>query len=274
MPLVLVTGASSGIGEATVELFARDGWTVVGTARDPMRTEGRFAHGDVRIEQADFAEKGSGAALAATVIERHGVPDVLINNAATLLFGPIEDAAPEEIEEVFRVNVFEPVALAVGFVPGWREAGGGLVVNVTSLGGRMVFPFFGVYNASKHALEGFSEGMWHELKQFGIRVKAVEPGFVETPIYDKAMRENGDAKQGSAPYRTQMESMAAFERSIGNRTSPQAAAEQVKATVLDESDRLRYPIAAYAKPILLARRMLGEMTVMRFFNRRWLDGDR
>ncbi len=246
----------------------------MGTARDPSRLEGRFPQGDVRIERADFAEKGSGAALAARVIELYGVPDVLVNNAGTLLFGSIEDATPGEIEEIFRVNVFEPVELAMGLVPGWRDAGGGLIVNVTSLGGRMVFPFFAVYNASKHALEGFSEGMWHELKAAGIRVKAVEPGFVETPIYDKAMRGDGALKQGSEPYREQMASMVEFEKSIGDRTTPEQAAEQVKAVILDTSDRLRYPVAAYARPILLARRLLGEMTVMRFFNRRWLGGGR
>ncbi len=270
MPLIIVTGVSSGIGQATAELFAREGWTVVGTVRDVERMEGHRWGGDVRLEEADFAETGSGARLASRVLEHHGVPDVLVNNAAALLFGPVEDATPAEIEQIFRVNVYEPVALAMGLVPAWRERGSGLVVNVTSLGGRMVFPFFAVYNATKHALEGFSEGMWHELKAFGIRVKAVEPGFVETPIYDKAMRGEGDLKQGSAPYRERMEAMVAFEASIGNRTSPEEAAREIRDAVFDESDRLRYPIAAYARPLIAARRWLGEMTVMRFFHKRWM----
>ena len=270
MPFIVVTGVSSGIGQATAELFAREGWTVVGTVRGVERMEGHRWGGDVRLEEADFAEPGAGEGLAARVLERHGVPDVLVNNAAALLFGPVEDATPAEIAEIFRVNVFEPVALAKGFVPAWREQGSGLIVNVTSLGGRMVFPFFAVYNASKHALEGFSEGMWHELKEFGIRVKAVEPGFVETPIYDKAMRGEGELKHVSTPYREQVEAMVAFEADIGNRTSPEGAAREVRDVVLDESDRLRYPIAAYARPLIAARRWLGEMTVMRFYHKKWL----
>ncbi len=270
MSLIVVTGVSSGIGRATAELFAREGWTVVGTVRDPQRIEGHQWGGDVRIEQADFAEPGSGERLAVRVLERHGVPDVLVNNAATLLFGPIEDATQAEVEEVFRVNVFEPVALAMGLVPAWRERSSGLIVNVTSLGGRMAFPFFAAYNASKHALEGFSEGMWHELKAFGIRVKAVEPGFVETPIYDKAMRGESVLEQVSASYRKPVEAMIAFEANIGKRTSPGDAAREIRDAVLDESDRLRYPISAYARPLIAARRWFGEMRVMRFFHDRWM----
>jgi len=271
MPLILVTGVSTGIGRAVAERFARDGWTVVGTARDVARIADVRWPGEVHLEPADLAERGSGHRLGQRVLADHGTPDVIVNNAGTLSFGPVEDESPESAEGVFRVNVFEPVGLIRALAPAMREAGGGTVVNVTSLGGRMTFPFFTTYNASKHALEGYSEGLWHELRLSNIRVKAVEPGFVETAIWGKAVRGQGDPPYtGTGPYGPAMAAMARFEASISNRTTPERAAEEVQAAIVDPSDRLRYPIAAYARPMIRARRWLGEQRVMRFFHKRWM----
>lgn len=271
MPTAIVTGASSGIGEAVAARLAAEGWQVVATVRDPQRLARKEWPGDVHIECLDLAGPDEPAAFAARALERYGVPDVVVNNAGTLLFSAVEDTDPVELAELFRVNVFSQVELAMAFVPGMRERGSGTIVNVTSLGGRMVFPFFTAYNASKHAMEGFSEGMWHELKPFGIRVKAVEPGFVQTAIWDKALKDDtGAARLGSDHYRRFEEAMLRFEASIGNRTPPEAAAEEVWRALNDDSDRLRYPIAAYARTIVRARRWLGEQTVMRFFHRRWM----
>jgi len=271
MPSILVTGVSSGIGEAVARRFAREGWSVIGTVRDTTQFDASRWEGDVRVESLDLSVPGSASELARRVLVAYGCPDVIVNNAGTLQWGPVELSPAGEIETVFQVNVFSQLELIRGFLPAMRERGSGVVCNVTSLGGRMVFPFFSVYNASKHALEGFSEGLWHELKPFGIRVKAVEPGFVETAIWGKTMRDaNGKVIEGPAPYTEYMESMAGFERSISKRTSASDAAGEVYAAVVDESDRLRYPIAAYAKPILRARRLLGDQFMMRFFHKRWM----
>jgi NAD(P)-dependent dehydrogenase (short-subunit alcohol dehydrogenase family) len=269
--LILITGVSTGIGRALAERFARDGWTVIGTVRDVAKMAEVQWPGDVRLEAIDLAERGSGRVLAGRVLAAHGTPDVLVNNAGSLQFTPVEDESPESVEQLYRVNVFEPVDLIRAFVPAMREAGGGTVVNVTSLGGRMVFPFFTTYNSSKHALEGYSEGLWHELKLSNIRVKVVEPGFVETAIWDKSVRSRGESPyQGTGPYGETMASMAAFEGAISNRSTPEQAAGEIRDAILDPSDRLRYPVAAYARPMLRARRWLGELRVMRFFHKRWM----
>ena len=271
MPLILITGVSTGIGRALAERFARDGWTVVGTVRDASKMADVEWPGEVRLETADLAQRGSGRALAERVLSAHGTPDVLVNNAGTLEFGPVEDESSDSAEEVFRVNVFEPVEIIRALAPAMRSAGGGTVVNVTSLGGRMVFPFFGTYNASKHALEGYSEGLWHELQLSNIRVKAVEPGFVETAVWGKSVRNRGESPyEGTGPYGPAMETMVRFEGSISNRSTPEQAAEEIRTAILDPSDRLRYPVAAYARPILRVRRWLGDMRVMRFFHSRWM----
>jgi NAD(P)-dependent dehydrogenase (short-subunit alcohol dehydrogenase family) len=273
VPLILITGVSTGIGKALAERFARDGWAVVGTVREVSRMADAQWPGDVRLEEIDFAERGSGRALGDRVVAAHGTPDVLVNNAGTLQFIPVEDESPESVEELYRVNVFEPVDLIRALAPAMREAGGGTVVNVTSLGGRMTFPFFTTYNSSKHALEGYSEGLWHELQLSKIRVKVVEPGFVETAIWGKSVRSRGESPyQGSGPYGEAMASMARFEGSITNRSTPEQAAEEIRAAILDPSDRLRYPVAAYARPMLRARRWFGELRVMRFFHKRWMGG--
>ncbi len=271
MPSILITGVSTGIGRACAERFARDGWTVIGTVRDAAPFAATTWPGEVRLEEADLSIPGSGRALAARVLAAHGTPDVLLNNAGTLDFGPVEDEDPARAEEVFRVNVFEPIELVRALVPAMREAGGGTVANVTSVGGRLTFPFFTTYNATKHALEGYSEGLWHELALSGIRVKAIEPGFVETAIWGRSVRDRGpEPYRGSGPYGPAMASMARFEGSIANRTSAERAAEEIRAAILDPSDRLRYPVAAYAAALIRARRWLGELRVMRFFHRRWM----
>ncbi len=273
MRSILITGVSSGIGHACAELFAREGWRVIGTARTPGELADRVWPGDVALEALDLAVQGSGAELGARVIERYGVPDVLLNNAGMLQFGAVEDTSAEEIEHLFRVNVFEQIGLAMSLVPAMRQRGSGTIANVTSLGGRITFPFFGTYNASKHALEGFSEGLWHELKPFGIRVIAIEPGFVETAIWGKALPSSADALDVSEPYRAYQLAMMRFETSINDRTAPAKAANEIRRAIEDSGDRMRYPVAAYARPILAARRLLGDQRVMRFFHKRWMGTD-
>jgi NAD(P)-dependent dehydrogenase (short-subunit alcohol dehydrogenase family) len=224
----------------------------------------------VTLEALDLAEKDSAAALGARVLERYGCPDVLLNNAGMLQFGPLEEYSAEELERLYQVNVFGQLELVRALVPAMRERGSGVIANVTSLGGLLVFPFFAGYNSTKWAMEGISEGLWHELKPFGIRVKAIEPGFVQTAIWGKALPGEDGELPPPAAYAPFQRAMIAFEAAIGSRTSPEDAAEQVWRVVTDPTDRLRYPIAAYARAIVAARRWLGDQVVMRFFHSRWM----
>jgi len=241
--------------------------------RDPQRYADVKWPGEVALESLELGDAGASAVLAAGVLERYGCPDVLLNNAGMVQFGPLEEIGSQELERLYRVNVFSQLELAQAFVPAMRERGSGLIANVTSLGGRIVFPFFAGYNSTKWALEGVSEGLWHELKPFGIRVKAIEPGFVETAIWGKVLPGEGEPLQTTEHYRPYMEAMRAFEGSIKDRTSTAQAAEEVWRAVNDPGDRLRYPIAAYAKPIAAARRWLGDRWFMRFFHGRWMGPD-
>lgn len=272
MPTVLITGVSTGIGKACAERFARAGWTVIGTVRDPERYPDGVP-GCALLERLDLEQPGSASALAHRVLQSAGCPDALVNNAGMLQFGPVEDITGEELARLFQVNVFGQVELVRELLPGFRERGSGTIANITSLGGRIVFPFFAGYNATKWALEGLSEGLWHELQPFGIRVKAIEPGFVETAIWGKVLPDSDDGLPGREAYRPFVRAMRGFEASITSRTTPEACADEVFAAVTDDTDRLRYPVAAYARPILWARRLVGDRAFMRFFHTRWM-GDR
>lgn len=269
MPSILITGVSTGIGRSSAELFAAKGWNVTGTVRDTGRAP--ELAGDIALEALDLSVPGSALALAERMLAGTGCPDVLLNNAGTLQWGPIETIGADELARIYQVNVFGQLELIQGLLPAMRERRSGTIANVTSLGGRMVFPFFGVYNSTKHALEGISEGLWHELKPFGIKVKAIEPGYVATPIYDKAMKgSDGAVTEGPAAYAQYMRAMTEFESEITKRTTPDESGKEVYAAVTDGSDRLRYPIAAYADPILRARRAMGDQFMMRFFHEKWM----
>jgi NAD(P)-dependent dehydrogenase (short-subunit alcohol dehydrogenase family) len=187
VPSILITGVSSGLGNALARRAHEAGWRVFGTVRDERGPGVYGLPEEVTLFRLDLRFPGSVGALAERFVVEHGMPpDVLVHNAGYTMYAPTEETGPEETREIFQVNTFAPVELTAAFLPSMRARGSGLIVYVTSLGGRLVFPFFTTYNATKHALEAYAEGQWHELRQFGIRVKAIEPGYIATPIY-KAM---------------------------------------------------------------------------------------
>lgn len=272
MPSILITGVSTGIGNACANLYAQQGWRVTGTVRDHTRRPERL-DGRVELEQLDLAVPGSADRLAGRILAKADCPDVLLSNAGSLLFGALEEVTAEDLARIFQVNVFGQLELIRGILPAMRERGSGTIANVTSLGGTLTFPFFGAYNSTKWAFESISEGLWHELKPFGVRVKAIEPGYVQTAIWDKALPSSPAGEQDPAatgPYTPYQQAMLDFEAQITDRTTPDACATEIAAAIADDSDRLRYPVAAYARPMVRARRWLGGQATMRFFHSRWM----
>jgi NAD(P)-dependent dehydrogenase (short-subunit alcohol dehydrogenase family) len=267
MPTILITGVSTGLGRACAQKFAAQGWKVIGTLRE---VSGKSPGACDAVESLDLSVPNMGADLAGRVLAKHGCPDVVLNNAAMLVFGPIEGTKREQWDRLLQVNLLGQLEVINGFVPAMRERASGVIVNVTSLGGRMTFPFFGAYNTTKWALEGATEALWHELKPFGIKVKAIEPGFIETAIWGKVLPAPGAGTGVPAPYEPYAQAMLEFEKAITDRTSPESCAEEVFSAIVDPSERLRYPVAAYARPILRARRILGDQAMLRFFHKRWL----
>ena len=270
MPHIMVTGVSTGIGRAVANLYAQRDWSVTGTVRDALKARPDGLSTAVALESLDLSVPGSAGLLAARVLVDHGCPDVLLSNAGIVQFGALEDVSAESLARIFQVNVFGQHELIRALLPAMRERRSGTIANITSLGGTLTFPFFGAYNSTKWAFEGLSEGLWHELKPFGIRVKAIEPGFVETAIWSKALPGADDDVSGSEEYRPYLRAMRTFESAIAKRTAPEACALEIARAIADKSDRLRYPVAAYARGLTRARRLLGAQRLMRFFHARWM----
>jgi NAD(P)-dependent dehydrogenase (short-subunit alcohol dehydrogenase family) len=177
--VVLVTGASSGIGEATAARLAKEGWQVFGTSRKGGRTRD-----GVELLTLDVRSDASVQACVEGVLQKAGRIDALVNNAGYLLSGAIEEATLEEARAQLETNFFGVVRMVKAVLPTMRRAHAGHVVTVSSLAGLVPVPFWGFYNASKFAVEGYMETLRHELKPLGIKVAIVEPGPIHTPFYE------------------------------------------------------------------------------------------
>ena len=184
---VIVTGCSSGIGAAAARLLRDRGWRVVATARKPADLE-KLRLSGYAVVQLDLADEGSVQAAAAEALELlHGVPGALVNNAGFGQAGAIEDLDRDTIRYQFEVNVLGMQQLTNAFIPHFRKAGCGRIVNVSSVLGRVSMPFNGAYSASKFAMEALSDAMRVELADTGIAVSLIEPGPVATAFRANAV---------------------------------------------------------------------------------------
>jgi NAD(P)-dependent dehydrogenase (short-subunit alcohol dehydrogenase family) len=186
---IVITGASSGFGLLTAKAFAADGWRVYATMRAPQGRSAPVAaelrSAGVGVVQLDVTDDASVAAAAKTIHAEVPAIDVLVNNAGGAYFGIEEAYTPALVEQQFATNVFGPLRVNRAFQPAMRARKSGLVVYLSSVVGRMIVPFGGIYTASKWALEALAETSSYELAPFGIDVAIVEPGAFATDIFSK-----------------------------------------------------------------------------------------
>ena len=166
---VLITGTSSGFGEAAVRTFAASDWNVVATMRDPAKGSGLGALANVLVTRLDVEDRDSIDAAIAAGIDRFGRIDVVVNNAGFGLFGIFESASRQTVEKQFDVNVFGAMDVVRAILPHFRANRSGTIINVSSGAGVIGFPLASIYSASKFALEGFSEALRYELAPLGIQ---------------------------------------------------------------------------------------------------------
>ena len=183
MARVLITGCSSGIGRATAVECTKRGHDVVATARRPETLDDLDVVARLRLDVDDDASVRDAVAAA-------GAVDVLVNNAGWEVSSPVECAPIDEVRAMFETNYFGALRMVQAVVPGMRARGGGVVVNVSSLAGRVSGPFTGLYASTKYALEAMSESMHYELAHFGVRTALVEPGVIDTN-FSGAVRHHG-----------------------------------------------------------------------------------
>jgi NAD(P)-dependent dehydrogenase (short-subunit alcohol dehydrogenase family) len=236
MAVVLITGCSSGFGRAAALGFADRGDTVVATMRDPARAGDLGDHAGVHVDQLDVTEAESRAGVVARTLERHGRIDVLVNNAGISSLGPTEEMAPAIVDAMFRTNLFGPFELMRAVLPSMREAGGGRIVNVTSIGAVLTPGFYGWYCATKHGLDAVSAALDIELQRFAIRVSTVVPGGFGTAIAANLL----DSIAPDTLYPRAAEAIAEWEQRIAAVPDLSPVTEAIIRAATDDPPRSRY----------------------------------
>jgi len=183
--IVVVTGVSSGIGRATAAMFVARGCRVFGTVRD-LREAPPLP--GVELIEMDIRVEASVQAGIQSIIDRVMRIDVLVNNAGLTMIGAVEETATAEAAALFDTNVFGMLRTTRAVLPHMRSLRRGRIVNVSSVFGVLPAPYMGVYSATKHAVEGLSESLDHEVRQFGIRATLVQPTFTRTKLDTNAPR--------------------------------------------------------------------------------------
>ncbi|TXH50617.1 MAG: oxidoreductase [Burkholderiaceae bacterium] len=221
--VVLVTGVSSGIGQASAQNFAKRGCRVFGTVRNLDKAP---SIPGVELVEMDIRDEASVKRAIDTVISKAKRIDVLVNNAGGTMLGSIEETSVVEARALFETNVFGTMRVSQAVLPTMREQASGRIVNVSSVLGFLPAPYMGVYSATKHAIEGLSETLDHEVRGFGVRVVIVEPSYTKTNLDLNAPQ----AARQIAAYDTDRTNVS---RAIVNSVNKAPGPDSVAATIVD-----------------------------------------
>jgi NAD(P)-dependent dehydrogenase (short-subunit alcohol dehydrogenase family) len=251
---VLITGCSSGIGRATAIEFRDRGWTVYATARDPADLTALAGRG-CRTARLDVTEDDHVEAVVDRILEEEGRIDCLVNNAGYSQTGAVEEVPTDRALGQFDVNFHGPHRLIRAVLPHMRERREGTLITVSSTGGRVAVPGYGVYCATKYAVEGLCDALRTEVAPFGVDVVLVEPGFTRTDYYETAERTLSAVAGPESPYGGLYEHLETL-ADVGPRlfgSEPEAAAGVIADAAEADDPAARYPVGTDARLILLSR---------------------
>jgi len=258
---VLITGASSGIGEATALYFQQQGWNVIATMRDPEHGKELRALDQVLVTSLDVTNSDSIQQAVKTGLKRFQSIDVLVNNAGFGAYGPLEATSMETVRRQFDTNVIGLLETTKAVLPHFRAQHSGVIVNISSIGGKVTFPLGTLYHGTKFAVEGISESLSYEMQAIGVKVKIVEPGAIKTDFATRSFAFSND--ELLAEYQTIVKGlMTAVEPMMANGADPLVVAEIIYKAATDGSDQLRYPAGSDAAPLLEKRRNEDDHTFM------------
>ena len=247
-PVVLVTGVSSGIGRAIATAFAEKGFEVFGTSRNPRATE---PVAGVELIQLDVTDDASVTAAVSTVVQRAGRIDILVNNAGAGVFGAAEETSVGQAQQLFETNFFGLVRLTREVLPYLRAQRSGRIINIGSVLGFLPSPYGSLYAASKHAVEGYSESLDHETREFGVRVSVVEPGYTNTSFEANAT----DADSPLDSYEAVREHVKqVIAKAIRAGDDPAVVAQAVLKAATSRTPKLRYPAGPLARRLALLKK--------------------
>ena len=257
--IILITGASSGIGEETVKRLMTAGYTVYAGARRLSRMQS-LADAGAHLLALDLTDDASMTAAVNTVMQEAGRIDVLINNAGYGSYGALEDVPLEEARRQFEVNIFGLARLTQLVLPAMRAQRSGRIVNISSIGGKFGEPFGCWYHATKFAVEGLSDSLRMELHPFGIDVVVIQPGATHTEwakiAHDSLIKSSGDGPYGKAA------SAHAKMMEVGHQGSipapPSVVAKTIVQAVQSRNPKTRYATGGLAGTMLFMRRVLSD----------------
>ena len=256
---ILITGTSSGIGKAAAKLFQAKGWNVIATMRSPEKETELNTLDNVLVMRLDVQDINSIHDTINAGIERFGQIDVVCNNAGYGLMGTFESIARESIRRQYSVNVFGLFDVTRAILPHFRKNKSGLIINISSVGGRMTFPITSIYHSTKFAVEGFSESLHYELEAAGIGVKIVEPGAIATDFGGRSLDFQHD--ENLEEYNAFVGNvMKVFEKIMdpANMSTPSLVAEVIYTAATDGTNQLRYLAGADAKQWMAARKSMDD----------------
>lgn len=254
MSVILVTGASTGIGQETALHMARKGHTVYASARNPatadeLKEKIAAENLDIKVIKLDLVDPVSIQSAVAEVMQQSGRIDALVNNAGIGAGSAVEETPLEVVRDIFETNYFGTVSVLRAVTPIMREQKSGRIVTVGSLAGRVVMGCHAHYSASKWAIEGLSEALAFEMAEFNVKVAIVEPGCVLTPIWGKV-----EPSEEISPYQNTIDRLGKFFQFGLNRPAmPADVAEAIAHAIESDKPHFRYPVGPDAVESLAAR---------------------
>lgn len=253
---IFITGASSGIGKETAKYFHSKGWNVIATMRSPDKESELKNLENVLVTKLDVLDSDSINESIRKGIQKFGGIDVLLNNAGYGAYGPLESFSREKILRQFNTNVIGLLDVTRAILPHFREQRKGIIMNVSSMGGKITFPLGSLYHGTKFAVEGISESLRYEVEQFGGKVKIIEPGAIATDFAGRSFDFNNNEKL-EAYQNIVTKILSAFPQMIKNAAPTSVVTEVIYQAATDGTNRLRYMAGKDAKLFNLFNKLFG-----------------
>jgi short-subunit dehydrogenase len=257
--VVLITGASSGIGKSAALELKKKGNNVYGAARRLERMKDLEQQG-IKTISMDVIDENSVRSAVQQILDENGRIDILVNNAGYGMLGAAEEVPISDVQKQFDVNVFGLARVTKAIIPIMRKNGSGTIVNISSIGGKMYTPYGAYYHASKHAIEGYSDCLRIELKPFNIKVVIIEPGIVHSEFQDIAL-EALKNYSGEGPYSKPVKTYIKYMGKVYSEkfsTKPEVIGKLISKASLKRNPRTRYSKGRLSGLSLFSRKILTD----------------
>ena len=264
---ILITGASSGIGKNTAKYFHQKGWNVIATMRNPENEKELSSLQNVILVKLDVLDIDTIESAIETGIKKFGKIDILLNNAGYGAYGPLESFSRDKILRQFNTNVIGLMDVTRAILPHFRKNKDGIVINISSMGGKMTFPLGSLYHGTKFAVEGISESLRYEMEQIGCKVKIVEPGAIATDFAGRSFDFNND--ESMKEYQSMVSKIVTTMPEMVKNASPaEVVSKVIYEAATDGKSKLRYIAGRDAKLYQALNKLFGYNFIV-YMNKRF-----